>query len=165
MARAVETAAPLALARRLPIRIVPDLDEVDFGDWTGLSFAQLDGRSDWAEYNNSRDTAAVPRGESADMVCTRITRALESLRQQCRGGIVAAVTHAEIIRYAVLLTRYVPIREWQEIDVKPASIASIQWDDELHNHDRDGNTLPESLGPAVVVLDGDRDGSLPANPR
>ena len=36
--RAIETAKPIAERHRLDVHIAPELDEVDFGTWTGLSF-------------------------------------------------------------------------------------------------------------------------------
>ena len=42
--RAQQTARPLALVHRLPIVEAGELDEVDFGDWSGLRFEELDAR-------------------------------------------------------------------------------------------------------------------------
>src|SRR5215210_3814818 len=44
--RSLETATAIATGL-CSVTVAPALNEVDFGEWTGLSFAALDGRSDW----------------------------------------------------------------------------------------------------------------------
>jgi len=39
--RCVETAAPLAAAKRLEVRTAEDLRDVDYGDWSGRPLAQV----------------------------------------------------------------------------------------------------------------------------
>ena len=39
--RARETAAPLAARCGLEVSVDPDLDEIDFGEWTGMAFDAL----------------------------------------------------------------------------------------------------------------------------
>src|SRR3954454_13646236 len=43
MDRCRQTVAPLAAATGLPVRIEPDLAEVDYGDWTGRALKDLAG--------------------------------------------------------------------------------------------------------------------------
>lgn len=40
-ARAQETAAPVGDAAGVPVETAPELDVIDFGDWTGRSFDSL----------------------------------------------------------------------------------------------------------------------------
>ena len=61
--RCRETAEPLA--RRIGIKIEPtdELLELDFGDWTGRTFAELDGCETWHRYNQFRSGTRIPGGE------------------------------------------------------------------------------------------------------
>jgi len=127
LTRARETAAPLAATLHVPVAIDDELIEVDFGEWTGLTFAELSARADWQTYNASRGAAQVPRGESPAAASARIARALAALRARHPGGMIAAITHAELVRYAVLHARHLPLDRWAEIDIAPASVTRLQF--------------------------------------
>src|SRR3546814_6877824 len=45
LARARETAEPLARRLRLELQIAEDLDEIDYGEWTGRTLDELAGKS------------------------------------------------------------------------------------------------------------------------
>ena len=57
--RAIETAAPIAGAHDLPVEILDGLDEVNFGDWSGLTFRVLAQFPAWREYNERRPHSAL----------------------------------------------------------------------------------------------------------
>ena len=40
-----------------------DLGELLFGEWEGMSFAELDGREDWRRFNTCRGGVRPPGGE------------------------------------------------------------------------------------------------------
>ena len=128
MERALDTARAIADAQRLDVQILRALDEVDFGEWTGLTFDGLDRDPAWHRYNDARGSASIPGGESARRVQTRVVRALEWIRESHPGATVAAVTHAELIRYAVLYALGQPLDRWNRIDVAPASVTAIECD-------------------------------------
>src|SRR3990172_12153798 len=46
--RTIETAAPLAPARGLEIKLTRELGEVDYGQWQGESLSQLSKKKEWA---------------------------------------------------------------------------------------------------------------------
>src|SRR4051812_21792007 len=62
--RAIETARSIARQHGLEVRIAPELDEVDFGEWTGRSFDQLDGDPLWSQFNRDRALTRIPGGET-----------------------------------------------------------------------------------------------------
>src|SRR5919112_3225074 len=61
--RAYYTARAVAEPHEHNVHVVDDLDELDFGDWTGLSFSQLEGDPSWMAWNETRATARPPNGE------------------------------------------------------------------------------------------------------
>lgn len=124
--RARETAEPLAIARRLAPRTDDDLLEVDFGDWTGRTFAELDAMAAWREYNIHRSTACAPGGEPIAHVQARIVAALDRLRGIHDSATVAIVSHAEVIRCAVLHYLAVPLDMFRRIEISPASITILE---------------------------------------
>jgi len=123
--RAQETARPLALAHRLPVVTAAALDEVDFGDWSGREFRELDERADWRAFNGDRASAQAPNGERLVDVQHRIVAELTGLLSRHGGGTVAIVSHAEVIRCAVLHYLEMPLDAFTRIEIGPASITTI----------------------------------------
>src|SRR5947209_5293774 len=62
--RACETAALIAREAAIPFELAPALDEIDYGEWTGRSFASLADDSGWIGWNAERGRIRPPGGES-----------------------------------------------------------------------------------------------------
>jgi probable phosphoglycerate mutase len=127
--RALATASPIASTHALDVCALEALNEVDFGEWTGLTFKELSTRPGWRDFNESRRTATVPGGERAIDVQHRIVTALDMLRQRHPAAIIAVVTHAEVIRAAVLHATATPLDLWHRVEIHPASITTMVYDD------------------------------------
>jgi probable phosphomutase (TIGR03848 family) len=125
--RALETAAPLARDRKLAPCVCEALSEVDFGEWTGMSFEELDRLPDWRKFNEERGTAPVPGGEKALEVQARIVTAINRLLPRHKGEIIVAVSHADVIRAAVLYYAGVPLDLYSSIEINPASVTAVQF--------------------------------------
>ena len=123
--RAIETAEPLARARGLTTTADEGLIEVDFGEWTGLTFHDLARRPDWQAFNARRTAADVPGGERAPAVQARIVSTLERLGPRIRGTTIAAVSHADVIRAAVLHYAGAPLDMVHRIEISPASVTAV----------------------------------------
>jgi broad specificity phosphatase PhoE len=119
------TAEPLARARGLEVRIEPGFIEVDFGEWTGLTFQALERRADWRAFNASRSTAVVPGGEAPIAAQSRAVEALARVREAHPGGHVAIVSHADIIRYALLHATGASLDDVHAVTVRPGSVTRL----------------------------------------
>jgi broad specificity phosphatase PhoE len=128
LGRALDTARPLADARGVRVIVEADLNEADFGAWTGLSFDELNDREDWRLYNRARGSASVPGGEPPARVQARATGAIAAIAERQAGETIVIVTHAEIIRYALLHYLGAPLDRFADIDVAPASISAVAFD-------------------------------------
>src|SRR4029453_426569 len=62
--RARHTAGIIASQRDTTVRVVPQMDEVDFGTCSGQSFEALAPAPQWQRWNKSRAVARTPAGES-----------------------------------------------------------------------------------------------------
>jgi broad specificity phosphatase PhoE len=124
--RAMETAEAIAQRANLPIEICSALDEVDFGLWTGRAFEELAEDPRWAEWNRDRARARPPDGESMVEAQARLVAHLRDVHAAQLSGRVVMVTHAEIIRCAVLHGLSRPLDEWSRIEVPPASVAQLE---------------------------------------
>jgi broad specificity phosphatase PhoE len=123
--RAISTAMPLARARPLTIRVEPDLHEVDFGEWTGLTFPALERLPAWQHFNAHRATAPVPGGETAVVAQARILRALDRIRAAHGGETVIVVSHADMIRYALLHAAGRSLDDVHTLTITPASVTPL----------------------------------------
>lgn len=123
--RARATANALAAQLNVGVQIDEDLMEIDFGEWTGLTFDELSARDDWRSYNADRCAATIPGGEAPDASAARVARALRRYHNRHPGETIGAVTHAELIRYAILGARQLPLAQWADIDVPPGSISVL----------------------------------------
>jgi probable phosphoglycerate mutase len=98
--RCRETAAPIAVALKLPVTPDPRLRETDYGNWQGLTLDEikaLDGEA-FAAYQADPWQVAVPDGESQSMLARRVLAALADMLQTADGGHFVLVTHGGPVR-------------------------------------------------------------------
>ncbi len=123
--RCVETAEAVAGERGLEIQRLPDLDEVGYGQWSGRSLAQLARTSLWKRLQQAPSSVRFPGGETLADVQRRTAAALETIASRSPRGVVAVVTHADVIR--LLLAHYagIHIDLFQRLTVSPASVSAL----------------------------------------
>lgn len=123
--RAYYTAREIAERHELKVRIAEDVDEIDFGEWTGQSFDALEGDSDWQLWNEARSTARPPGGESMNEAADRAVRALERIAHDHPGKTVACVTHCDVIRAVVARYLGLSLDNLLRFEVDPASVSRL----------------------------------------
>ncbi len=121
--RARETAAPIAAALGTEVEVVPALDEIDFGQWTGSSFEALAPDPRWQAWNAARGSTRPPDGESMGEAQARMVGHIESLSSVARAILVS---HCDVIRAALLHVLGRPVDDWSTIEVAPASVSTIE---------------------------------------
>lgn len=100
LSRAVETAGQLAVPRGLEVQKLPALREMNFGDWEGLTFKEINDRYGellklwWSDPLSVR----VPGGESLSELAVRVTGAVKEIVASHPGGQVAVVCHGGPVR-------------------------------------------------------------------
>lgn len=125
--RTMQTATLLAGPARLAVQPADALDEVDFGTWSGRTFAELQQSSDWRRWNENRAAAATPAGSTMRGVQLRAVQHLERLHQLHPGSRIALVTHAEVVRVLLLAARSRRLDEWALMPVPLASVTTVQF--------------------------------------
>ena len=123
--RALETAAALAHDRDLMVEPRMELIEVDFGAWSGATFTRLAADPAWVRFNRQRGLADVPGGERAPEVQARVVRAIDELRTRHPNQTVALVSHADVIRLAVLFAAGSPVEFIHRFEISPASVTCL----------------------------------------
>jgi broad specificity phosphatase PhoE len=129
MQRTRETADILAARLALPVGYREDVIELDFGEWTGLTFDQVRADERWELWRACRSIAAVPGGESMRQVQDRAVGALLDLHRTHHDATVAIVSHGDVIRAAVLFALGMPIDSYSRLEIGLASISTIRIDD------------------------------------
>jgi probable phosphoglycerate mutase len=98
--RCVRTAELIAAeVGGVPVTVVDDLIECDFGDWEALTFAEVQERwpremTAWLESTR----VAPPGGESFETVAARTRSALSTVLKAYAGGVVVVVSHVSPIK-------------------------------------------------------------------
>ncbi|GGC78492.1 phosphoglycerate mutase [Chelatococcus reniformis] len=125
--RTCQTAAAIAAAAGLADpRIVPELDEVDFGSWSGRTFDDLDRDVAFRRWNEVRSFSRTPAGESMHDVQSRILRHMEAAAHELGDRTITLVSHADVIKAVVIYQLGLSIDAWQRFEVEPASITRIE---------------------------------------
>jgi broad specificity phosphatase PhoE len=128
--RCRETAEPLA--RRIGIKIEPayELLELDFGEWTGRPFAELDACETWRRYNQFRSGTRIPGGEMMLEVQARIVGFVQDLCSRIPKSKIALFTHGDVIRSALLYYLGMPLDfvHRLRVDMGSASIVNLYVD-------------------------------------
>jgi len=125
--RARETAAAIARARGLALRIERGLIELDVGAWTGRSLKRVARRPEWRAVQRHPSGFRFPRGESFTEMQARIVSALARLVERHAGAVLIAVSHADPIKAAVAQALGTPLDLFQRIAIAPASITAIAY--------------------------------------
>lgn len=123
--RARETAAPLASRLGLAVTLDAGLDEIDFGEWTGLEFAALEGRADWAAWNRFRSAAACPGGETMLSAQARALTAVLRLAAAHPGGELVLVSHQDVLKSLLAHFLGIPLDLMSRIAFDPAHRSSV----------------------------------------
>lgn len=126
--RTLQTAQAIADGAHCEMRIAPPLDELDFGEWSGRTFAQLERDHGWRRWNEDRDQARTPAGIGIAMLQASVNHYLATLAGTCRGATLVLVTHAEIIRSIVLHCLGAPASDYPRFAIDPASITRLSFD-------------------------------------
>ncbi len=119
--RAQQTAAAI----RSDVVTADALDEVDFGEWTGLRYDALKGNTAWDRWNSERSTAQVPGGESMAEAQERAVAHVQQVAREFAGRMVALVSHCDIIRAVVAWVLGLSLNRILSFDVDPASVTHI----------------------------------------
>ena len=122
--RARETIAPLAGRRGLEVHIAPALDEVDFGRFTGGSFAELESDAAWRRWNAGRNDARCPGGETMAEASARAADYLQAIPYEQSPAL--CVTHCDVIRGVVAQALGLPFDRIFDFDCDPASITTLE---------------------------------------
>jgi len=128
--RAQQTADALSRETGIESEVAPELDEIDFGGWSGRSFQELDGDPAWRRWNEERDTAATPAGDTMQEASARITGFMDGLLHDFPGQVFVLVSHSDVIKAALCTFLGLPFQSVHTFEIAPASITTLSFGDD-----------------------------------
>jgi probable phosphomutase (TIGR03848 family) len=136
--RTRETAAPVARAHGLRVRIERGILEVDYGDWTDRPLAELRRRALWRTIQQAPSRVTFPGGESIRGAQQRAVEATERIAAVHPGETVVVVSHADVIKAVIAHHLGLGLDLFQRLVVSPASSSVL--------------VLPEGAAPVLVSM-------------
>lgn len=127
MKRVQQTLSPCVTNGAPKPVILPRLHEVDFGDWTGLNFAEVQERfgtraSAWLD---QLAADAIPNAETAANYRARIEPCVQELLQRHPGQRVAVFCHGGVIRQMLALLLDLPLPKTAGFEIDYTSITEV----------------------------------------
>jgi broad specificity phosphatase PhoE len=125
--RARETVEPLSARLAMPVEVANEFDEIDFGEWTGLGFADLESGDAalWHQWVERRSTAQPPGGEAFAQVAQRAMAGLERLRDLHPRQRVLVLSHGDVIKAALACCLGMSLDKLERLDIAPASMSVL----------------------------------------
>ncbi len=125
--RAIETATPIANARKLQVIPEPELMDTDVGSWQGKSLKVLRHTKLWSVVQNAPSRFRFPDGESFVESQARYVRALDRMIRSHNKphDIIVAVFHADPIKLAVSHYLGLPLDHFQRLSCDTGSLTAL----------------------------------------
>jgi broad specificity phosphatase PhoE len=126
--RARETGRRIAEARQVDLRIEPRLREQSFGDWEGLTRAEVLERDAESLLRWESDLGtAPPGGESLASVQQRALGLVEELARGHRGEWIVLVSHVGPVKALLCAALGAPLATARHMFLDPGTLSVVDW--------------------------------------
>jgi len=129
MGRCVDTGAAIGKPFGLAPAPMPGLNDIDYGEWQGLTPEEVGTR--WPDaldiWHRHPDWAAIPGGESLQEVLARAVAALRDVVRHHPDGTVVLVAHDSVNRVLLLHALELPLSRYWQIKQSPCAINEIDF--------------------------------------
>jgi len=129
MQRVQQTLAPLRRNGSLRLNLVPEFREVDFGDWTGLSWKEVHQRFGVSAFSwlEQLESGGIPNCERLSEFRARVEPALLSILDRHSAHNIAIFCHGGVIRMMLSVLLALPIQNMGGFEIDYASITRVSW--------------------------------------
>jgi alpha-ribazole phosphatase len=129
LARALDTARPLAAVHDLVPRELDALAELDFGEVEGMIYEEIEARRPELFRAWMEDPAGVrfPGGESLGDLRARVLPALSTIRVGHEGDAVAVVAHGGVVRVVLAEALGLDDRAFFRLDQSEGGVSVVDW--------------------------------------
>ncbi|MGE5497022.1 MAG: histidine phosphatase family protein [Syntrophothermus sp.] len=127
--RTMETAGIIATYLKIKVQIMDGLLELDLGEWTGMTFLQLEKNSSWKQYHSHRSAVRIPGGEMFIETQKRMVNIIQELKERYTDSTIALVSHGDPIKSVICYYAGIPVDKSNDIDIDTASASMLAIDD------------------------------------
>ena len=127
--RALQTVEPLSEELRIRVSVHDGLSEIDFGDWEGLSWKEIeleDGEM-WKAWLEDPFTTAPPGGETLVDLQHRVIVELEGIIEKHRGRRILISTHGGPLRTVLGYALNLEPRAWWNVSIDYGSLCRFSF--------------------------------------
>jgi broad specificity phosphatase PhoE len=127
MKRVQQTIAPLLERKSIQPTILPGLREVNFGDWTGLGYAQVKEKFGVSAFDwlNQLEQDTIPNAEGDVVFRARVEPCLRQILAAHPGQTVAVACHGGTIRMILSILTGLPLSRMALFDIDYASLSEV----------------------------------------
>jgi broad specificity phosphatase PhoE len=110
-----------------PLRETPDLNEISYGEWEGLTRAQVQARfpEAWAYFVEDPAVRAAPGGETRPQLRARAGRVLEEVADQFEDASILIASHGGTLREIIGGYLNLPADEIWKLRLENASLSIV----------------------------------------
>ena len=132
MKRVQQTLAPFLKNGAPAQTILPDLQEIDFGDWSGYNWNEVREKFGVHPYNwlDEIELGAVPNGENGVQFRTRVEACLFEIIRRHPGETTAIFSHGGVIRMLLAILLDLPLPKTNSFEIEYTSLTQVA----LHPH-------------------------------
>ena len=123
--RCVETAKPLAAARKLRLRTRETIGEVRYGEWEYKPLKTISKTKLWGEIMAHPSEGRFPGGEAIRETQARAVAAVATIAEQHSRETVAVFTHADIVKMVLAHYTGLHLDLYARLAVAPASVSAL----------------------------------------
>jgi broad specificity phosphatase PhoE len=127
MKRVQQTLAPLLVNGAPKPVILPDLRELDFGDWTGLAWEEVQTKFGVSPFSwlEQLECDGIANAESAETLQDRVEPCLRQILAAHSGQQVAVFCHGGIIRVLLGILLHWPLSRMGAFEIEYASLTQV----------------------------------------
>ena len=126
--RCRDTAQAIAQPQGCAVHVQAELNDTDYGRWTGLLHEQVahDFPEAYAAWKQDPGINPPPDGETLRQVELRALAALHAVTSQHSEGTVALVTHDAVVRVMILHMLQAPLTHYARLRQDPTAINRVE---------------------------------------
>ena len=123
--RAQQTAVPVAKVLGLAVETQAALQEVDFGEWAGMTFEALKPLEAWQRWNSARSTARTPAGDNMRASQARLLDFIDTRRLAAPDEAFVIVSHADPLKAVLCYYLGLSLDDLSRFEIAPASLSRV----------------------------------------
>jgi probable phosphoglycerate mutase len=133
--RARETAAPIAARLGIEPEVAEAITDVEYGEWSGKRFEELDRDPRWSAWNAAKGTYRPPGGETVLDVQHRAIGHVERVVAAHSQGGAVLVSHCDVIKAVLAYFLGLAVEGIAKFEISPASVSIVAvgpWGAKVH---------------------------------